>query len=980
MVTALLDSGANCTVISEDLVEKLGLNRLPSSNCRMRIKTASGEAINAIRKMELEFEYTNRTVRLPTLILPQLATEIILGYDFWEAFNITPQINELEIDDVPKEYPLSEEHDLAEDQRRKLMAVVESMPFSEPNRIGKTHVLQHTIDTGDATPFRKRAHVISPYMEQKVSDEIERMLRLDVIEPSDSAWNNPMVAAIKPNGKIRYCLDAKELNACTKRDGYPLSNINRILSRLPKMRFLSSIDLSDAFWQVELREADRDKTSFTVPGRGFFRFKRMPFGLVNSASTLSRIVDQIVGDLEPHVFPYLDDFIIASETFEHQVQLIAEVAKRLRAAGLTVSKEKSMFCRRRLAYVGYLLDENGCRPNPAKTKAVMDFPRPTSVKEVRTFYGMCSWYRRFIADFATITAPLTDLCKTKVKGKFIWNERAEAAFTKMKECLTTAPVLAMPRLEGQWILETDASDTGMGGCLKQVQDGKEHVIVYYSKKLSKAQQKYQVMERECLAVITFMEKSRPYIEGAENVRVISDNASLQWLRNLKDPTGRLARWALRMQPFQYSIVHRSGKKNVTADALSRAIALIEVSPEDQSTDADYIQLMKAVREKPALFPMYRWENELLYRKIHTTEDNFNSQWRIYVPKALRPSVLQDCHDSQEAAHGGLFKTLARVRQDYYWPKMKADVMKHLRGCETCKLIKPNNKNARMPMGEDRVPPKKFRVLCIDFIGPMPTSSLGNNWALVCVDHFTKLVTVEAMRRATAEKTIQVLHDRVFTKYGAPETIILDNGSQLRSKVFQEFAHGRKINLWYTANYHAQANPAEATNHSIIKAIRAYLSGHADHKKWDKDLQMLAWALNSSTHTATKVTPHMAVFGEHLARLGHDHHMRVEEEDSNRSNERFQHIQAKIQAELERAYDARTQRYNLRSRTYAYKVGDVVYKRKFKLSNAANSYMAKLDHQFEPVQIVEIVGNNCYRLMNTNGKLLAGTYSAMDLKE
>lgn len=981
---ALLDSGANCTVIDEQFAKNFNLTETQTKPGKFRIRTVDNTVHKCTIQYLLQYHWMGITQVIPTVILPRVNLNVILGIDFWDLYSITPQINVMEVDDVEADAPLRFNHKLSETQQEQLDQTIKILPFSMPGVIGKTHLLQHTIDTGTAEPTRRKAYVISPYMEAKVNTEIDRMLALDVIEPAQSAWNNAMVIVKKPNGKIRYCIDARALNAVTKRDAYPLPNINRILGRLSHTRYLSSIDLSDAFWQVELREEDRPKTAFAVSGRGFYQFKRMPFGLVNSASTLCKLIDRVIGeDLEPKVFRYLDDFIIATKSFQEHMNIIKIIAERLRNAGLTISVEKSKFCLKQLTYVGYLIDEFGCRPDPAKTLAVTEYPAPTSIKEVRRFYGMAAWYRRFIKNFAEITAPVAELMKTKTKTpiKFKWTRTAQEAFDKIKQCLTSAPVLSMPQVEGEWILETDASDTGMGGCLKQIQDGIERVIVYYSKKFSRAQQKYTVTERECLAVITFIEKARPYIEGVSNFTVVTDHASLKWLQNLKDPHGRLARWALRMQAYNYTIVHRAGSKMVVPDALSRSIALVEVTDDTLKNDVEYARLYNEVSANPSFYPMYRLQSHTLYRKGHTAEENFSSRWKIYVPSILRAEVMKSNHDDPTAAHGGVFKTLHRIRQDYFWPNMKRDIIEYIKNCLVCKRIKPVNKNQQAPMGKDRTPACKFRVICIDFIGPLPTSSRSNQWILVCVDHFTKFVTIVPLRRATAEKTVQVLEDNVFSKFGFPETIILDNGSQLKSKIFRQYALKHKINLWYSAVYHPQANPAEASNHSVIKALRAYIKGEKSQRKWDSDLQMLACALNSSVHTATGVTPYMAVFGENIALSGNDHRLRLIDDDVENidATEKFKRIKTKMQLQLEKAYEQRARRYNLRAREIDFKIGDPVLKKTFKLAKAANNYTPKLDYQYEPVQIHEIVGSNCYRVIDTAGNILPSTYSSADLR-
>lgn len=331
--------------------------------------------------------------------------------------------------------------------------------------------------------------------------------------------------------------------------------------------------------------------------------------------------------------------------------------------------------------------------------------------------------------------------------------------------------------------------------------------------------------------------------------------------------------------------------------------------------------------------MYQIYNDMLYKKNNFGTHEFHGSWKIVVPRTLREKVLYECHDSDHAAHGGTYKTIFRLRQDYFWPGMKRDVLEYVRKCERCKITKPANSSQRAYMGNDRTPRKKFRMVSLDFIGPMPVSSKGNQYMLVLIDNFTKFVCIQPMRRATTEKTIELIRDQWISKYGCPETIVLDNGPQLRAKALREFAEKNRINLWYTANYHPQPNATEAVNHTIVKAIRCYTGQHGNHKRWDAYLQTIACALNSAAHSATDMPPYVAVFGENIAQVGADHRIRLidDAEEDMPTPERFGRIRQHILAALKAVYE---KRYNLRARNIEYKAGDVVYKRNFRLSKAA----------------------------------------------
>lgn len=408
----LLDSGSTSTILGRDsipLIRRLGLKIEPF---RGRIKTADGTGHSVIGKIMIPIKYEKVTRDMSVLVIPTLTRQLILGWDFWRLFRVSP----IFVESVQLDHKTFVEHAHALncDELQMLSDTISCFSVSQDGEIGKTAMLKHNIDTGSAEPIKQRPYTMSPYKEAEMHPELERMLSLGVIEPSHSPWCNPLVVVKKANGKPRLCLDSRKLNAVTKKDAFPLPHIARILGRLNGTCYLSAIDLSDAFWQIELSETSKEKTAFHAPGRGLYQFTRMPFGLHNAAQTLSRLMDRVLrSDLEPSVFVYLDDIIVMSGTFEAHIKLLKTVAERLKSAGLTISLDKSKFCLKQLRYLGYLINKDGVSPDPEKLQGINSFPTPKSITETRRLLGMAGWYRRFIPNFATIVAPITDLLKKK---------------------------------------------------------------------------------------------------------------------------------------------------------------------------------------------------------------------------------------------------------------------------------------------------------------------------------------------------------------------------------------------------------------------------------------------------------------------------------------------------------------------------------------------------------------------------------------
>lgn len=376
-------------------------------------------------------------------------------------------------------------------------------------------------------------------MQAVIDREVEGMLEQGIIEPSDSPWSSPIVIVKKKDGQHRFCIDFRRINEVTHRDAYPLPQMTATLDKLRGARYLSTLDLKNGYWQVPLTPESRPITAFTVPGKGLFQFRVMPFGLHSAPATFQRLLDTVLGpELEPYVFVYLNDIIVISRTFSEHLKLLAETFCRLREARLRLNPEKCKFCVTQLKYLGHVVGRNGIRTDPEKVSAVANWPEPATIKQVRQFLGMASWYRRFIESFSTVAAPLTHLTRKNARWK--WEEEESTAFRTLKERLISAPVLACPDFSRRIFLQTDASSTGLGAVLTQRYDDGDRVIAYASRTLNAAERNYSATELECLAIIWGIRRMRSYLEGY-GFTVITDHQALKWLRNMDSPTGRLGR-------------------------------------------------------------------------------------------------------------------------------------------------------------------------------------------------------------------------------------------------------------------------------------------------------------------------------------------------------------------------------------------------------------------------------------------------------
>jgi len=315
-----------------------------------------------------------------------------------------------------------------------------------------------------------------------------------------------------------------------------------------------------------MHEDDADKTTFIVR-TGTYRFKRIPFGLCNAGSSFQRVMDLALSGLNYNMcLVYLDDIIVYSSSVEEHIERLGLLFERLRAANLKLKPSKCRLLRTEVSFLGHVVSGDGIATDPDKIKAVRDWPVPRDIKEVRSFLGLASYYRKFVPAFAGIAAPLHALAgKYQV---FKWTEDCERAFEGLKGMLISSPVLAMPRDGDPFVLDTDACDVSIGAVLSQVQDGHERVIAYASRTLSRPERNYCVTRKELLAVVFYAKMFRQYLLGRQFL-IRTDHSALQWLRTTPEPIGQQARWCEILEEFDFQIIHRPGRNHGNADALSR---------------------------------------------------------------------------------------------------------------------------------------------------------------------------------------------------------------------------------------------------------------------------------------------------------------------------------------------------------------------------------------------------------------------------
>ncbi len=439
--------------------------------------------------------------------------------------------------------------------------------FSQGSKdIGRTNVTKHDIETTNEKPVKIPPRYMSKEKQDDADAQIKQSIEMGIAQPSNSPWAAPVVMVKKKDGSYRMCVDYRALNDKSIKDAFPLPKIQEVLDTLSGTKLYSTLDLASGYWQVELTERAREKSAFCTRN-GLFEWLVMPFGLSNAPATFERLMERVMSGLNWSIcLIYLDDVIVMSKNVPDMFDRLRQVFDRLRSANLKLKPSKCHLFQSQVQYLGHIISAEGVATDPAKIAKVRDWPVPKNVHEVRQFNGLVNYYRRFVPHLATIAKPLFEL--TNKNHRFKWTETHQEAFTQIKESLITAPVLGYPEDDGPIILDTDAANFGIGCVLSQVQNGKERVLAYGSRSLSKEELNYCVTRKELLAVVHFCKEFRQYLLGRKFL-IRTDHSSLRWLLRMKNSEGQLARYLEILSEYHFEIEHRPGKNHQNADALSR---------------------------------------------------------------------------------------------------------------------------------------------------------------------------------------------------------------------------------------------------------------------------------------------------------------------------------------------------------------------------------------------------------------------------
>ena len=852
----------------------------------------------------------------------------------------------------------------------------------QKNDLGTFRGIEHQIEVNQRQPIYWKPYKIPYALEEEVEKKICELLKNGIIRECSSPWNSPLIPIRKKSGDLRLCVDYRRLNQITVKKVFPIPDHQQIIDCLSGSNYFSTLDLSQGFYQIPLRKADQEKSAFTIRS-GQYCFTRMPFGLTNSPCTFQLVLNKVMRKVNwKKCVIFMDDILVFGKSEKEHNSNLEDVLHILEENGLKITPTKCGILKEEVTFLGHIISKNGVRTDPSKIASMKELNEPTNRKELQTFLGMCSYYRKFIKDFASISSPLYDL--TSTKQKFEWNTAHSKAFHELKEKLSMPPILSYPNKKDKFVLYTDASDYAIGSVLCQSQNKEEKVIAYASRKLTKSEINYSVTKKELLAIINFIRHFKHYLWGVE-FEVKTDHRSLEYvLKGNQITSTQFCRWRSELEQYDFKVKYVKGKENGMADGMSRPqrqsmTGNVRVMREidDISVDKNIQTITKLIESNrinepnPVELRSLNQEAKILWARrgeleIHEKDlclRKMNGNFRIIIPFQKRNNITKQYHEQH--CHIGTQKTLMLLKERFYWPKMEETVNSIVESCRECSLVKRKSPRDKAPLQGTLTGEVNERI-SIDLTGPFYTTASGNRYILGVIDNFSKFCSLIPIKNAEANSVCQALYGNWISIFGAPLEIISDNGSSFKNQLKKELCELLGIKESHSPPYYPQANGLIErlfrTAKTLIKTTIA-----KNHKDWDEVLPTVNMALRNSVSRSTKFTPYEIMFGK-TARLPldwqfHTNHVNseclLEGEYMIRMRRHMYETENIVRNNLATSLKKQADYYNKRNLNKKFHVGELVLVRQ----SRKQKDFRKFDYN-GPYEIVRKLGEWTYELKHT----------------
>ena len=792
-------------------------------------------------------------------------------------------------------------------------------------------LFEQAIPLIDNTPVCIKQYPLPRAAREALKDRMNEFLQAGIVKPSNSGYNSPVWMVPKKDGTWRMCVDFRELNKKIVHDPFPMPRINDLIEEFHGVKYLSTLDLFWGFYHVKVKDEDTHKLAFTTD-EGRFEYVQLPMGLKTSPAVFQRMMNMVFQDYANlFLLVYMDDIMVYSKSEEEHFEHLNKLFKRMQQAGLKLKIEKCHLFQTEVKFLGTLVSREGMRLDPSKVIALQNYPRPdTDLSALQGFLGLVGYFRRHIKDYSKIAKPLYDMfkgeeCHVKKRHgknrvhfkKNQWGEKQEAAFRKLIEAATTAPLLTYPDWDKPFILTTDASAYALGFVLTQEHEDGEHPVAFGSRLLKGAELNYSNTDREMLAVVTGIKHYRQYLYG-KYFKVRTDHQAIVLINKGEMCRQRVCKWILELQDYNFDIEYVSATKIKHADALSRIRVNIQdlvreaekeptdkepecrackrrrlmtsrkmtedevVNQEELSREAQINMYEAMDEEDPDWVPVLDFSNWAQAQKsdkelrekfawvVREKPSNYaisdgilyhlvDKEFVPIVPEGYQKYVISLFHGPPACGHQGTEKVYSAMKGRLFWPGMKKDIQEYIDACDLCQRHKRSY--VRVPMQKHTIPPWPFHTVSMDLIGPVTASCFDEKYILVIQDMLTRWTELVPLKETDTATIMRKFMTVWVCRYGPPYRLLTDRGANLISAEARAYCRFFGIEKIHTTAYRPQSNGANERMHAeVAKYLAIYLEGE-DKTEWRWLLKDAQHAYNTAYNSALQASPYEVLFGQ-----------------------------------------------------------------------------------------------------------------------